>query len=94
MSYFDFVNADPLLYSNVMLHKMYMLYICIAFSNMHIFAAFYGCPLVMSDRTHIDIRCTHSVHSKNVYKDNFLVERCVKMNYFAIFRCTTNTGHH
>ena len=47
-----------------------------------------------SDRTHTGIRHTVSLHSEHVYKDNLWVETSVKMNYCAIFRCTTNTGHH
>ena len=31
---------------------------------------------------------------RKFYKDNFMVETSVKMNYCAIFRCTTNTGHY
>ena len=49
---------------------------------------------MMSDRTHTGIRCTVSLHSEHVYKDNFSVETSVKMIYCAIFRCTTNTGHY
>ncbi len=58
------------------------------------FIAFSGCPVVTSDRTHTGIRRTVSLHSEHVYTDNFWVEMSVKINYYAIFRCTTNTGHH
>ena len=58
---------------------------------MHIVAALFGFPIVMSDRTHTGIRRTLSLYSKHVYTDNFSVEMSVKINYYAIFR---GTGHH
>ena len=64
------------------------------FSIMYIFAALFVCPVVTSDRTHTGIRRTVSLHSEHVYKDTFRVETSVKMNYCAILRYTTNTGHH
>ena len=63
-----------------------------AFSNMHIVVALSRYPVVTSDRTHTGIRRV-SLHSEHVYMDNVWVETSVNMNYCAIFRCTTNTGH-
>ena len=64
------------------------------FSSMHIFDVLSGCLVVMWDRTHTGIRRTLSLHSEHVYKDNVWVKMSVKINYCAIFRCTTNNDHH
>ena len=54
------------------------------FSNMHIFAELSGCPVVTSNRTHIGIRCTVSLHSEHVYMENLWVEMTIKMDYIIV----------
>ena len=63
-------------------------------SNMHIIAALSWCSVVTSEMAHTGIRRTVSLHSEHVYKDNVWVETSVRIKYCAIFRCTTNAGHH
>ena len=50
------------------------------FSNMHVFAALSVCPVVMSGHimSHTGMRCTVSLHSGHVYKDNLWVEMTSK----------------
>ena len=59
------------------------LYVMPVFFEYAYFDAHSGCPVVTSDRTHIDITSV-SLHSENVYKDNFWVETCIKINYTIV----------
>ena len=64
------------------------------FSEYAYFAALSGSQGVTSERSYTGIRRTLSLHLEHVYRDNFWIETSVKINYCAILRYTTNTGHY
>ena len=64
------------------------------FSEYAYFAALSGSQGVTSERSYTGIRRILSLHLEHVYRDNCWIETSVKMNYCAILRYTTNTGHY